>query len=199
MKFPYSSTILAFVLLFHTITNCLSQDTNQMVSKDWKGRFLDSGESIALADLPHSVVALNVYAPNCIPCWKEIDVLNRIQTRLSKDANFGIYMIVDPKLVSESVDGFTDGDDFVKFATEVMKREKRERNIQLNIIIMEPPFRVSNSSFVTGTPETILVRTNPWNIYYNFIGAISDEKEILKIDNDPKVKFFFSSLGARGL
>jgi hypothetical protein len=199
MKFSYYSTILVIALFFHTFTNCLSQDTNQMGSRDWKGIFLETGESISLADLPHSVIALNVYAPNCIPCWKEIDVLNRINARLSKDENFGIYMIVDPQLVAESVEGFSDGGDFMKYATEIMKREHKERNIQMKIILMEPPFRVSNASFVTGTPETILVRTNPWNIYYNFIGAISDEKEISKIDNDPKVKFFFSSLGARGL
>jgi thiol-disulfide isomerase/thioredoxin len=165
------------------------------------GAWLNTGEKILLSKLPHQVIALNIYSPNCIPCIKELPTLHRIQERLSKDPRFAIYIAVDPILVSESVAGGSEPDsgDTRERAISIMKKEIIEKNIKIPVIVLDPPFRVSSESFVTATPETILIRTNPWNIYYNFIGAISEQQLSSSIDSDPKVKFFFSSMGARNL
>lgn len=181
---------------------CLSQETNQLGLGEWKGIQMGNSEEVRLADLPHQVLALNVYSTNCVPCWKELPALHRIQERFKKDKRFGLYLIVDPWLIVESSKSSVGGSnvaDVMEEARAIMKREIKERNISIPILFMKPPFRITDSSFVTGTPETLLVRTNPWNIFYNFIGAISEKESSDEIDRDPKVKFFFSMIGGRDL
>ena len=190
---------LFFLLGF--FLSCLSNTSNQMGLGKLSGTWLNTGEKLALSELPHQVIALNIYSPNCVPCIKELPTLHRIQERLSKDPRFAIYIGVDPILVSDSVasDSEQGVADTRERAIAIMKKEIIQHNIKIPVIILDPPFRVSSESFVTATPETILIRTNPWNIYYNFIGAISEEKLPSDIDSDPKVKFFFSAMGARKL
>jgi len=48
---------------------------------------------------------------------------------------------------------------------------------------------------MTGRPETLLFKTNPLILYYNFIGPLSEEKDISIIQNQNKIKFFKLMLG----
>lgn len=179
--------------------NCLSKESNQLGLGQWTGVWLDSGEKVVLEDLPEEVFALNVYSPNCIPCYREIPSLHRVRERLTADPRFGIYMAIDPILVSESVEGDFGTNDPRARGIAIMQKEVRDRKIQIPVIVLDPPFRVSNASFVTGTPETVLIRTRPWNIYYNFLGSISEKEKVAEIDADPKIRFFLNTMGARKL
>lgn len=194
-RFIYSLLVLSS--LFHL--GCLKQESNQLGLGEWKAVFLDSQEEIVLAELPRQILALNVYAPDCVPCWKEIPTLHRILDRISKDERLGLYMIVDPQLILGASEPVLPGTDDWEKARSIMLEEKMKRGIRLPILFMLPPFQVQDEGFVTGTPETILVRTKPWNIYYNFIGSISEKSTVEEIDRDPKVQFFLSMIGGRGL
>jgi thiol-disulfide isomerase/thioredoxin len=179
---------------------CLEAPKSQMgMEANWKGSILSSSEKISLGDLPYEVLALNVYSPTCIPCFQELPALERIYSRLTKDKRFGMFIVVDPNQVSESTSGEYGINDPIQRAILIMKQEVVKRNIQIPVLLLDLPFKVSNESFVTATPETILIRTKPWNIYYNFIGSLSEESEISKIDSDSRVQFFFHQLGARNL
>ncbi len=192
---------LAGVLVWALGVGCLREESNQLGLGEWRGVSLETGEEVRFRDLPYEVLALNVYGLNCPPCWKEIPALNRIGEKLSADPRFALFLIVDPILILESSqegrkNSQLSSEDW-KRVVEIMNREKQLRNIQVPIYLMKPPFRVSPDSFVTGTPETILVRTRPWNLYYNFIGSLSEKQDVASIDADPKVRFLMAKMGAR--
>ena len=77
-----------------------------------------------------------------------------------------------------------------------MEKEVLEKKIELPILIMKRPFRVSQGDgLITGRPETLLFKMNPLILYYNFIGPISEGNETKFIENENKVKFFKLMLG----
>ncbi|WCL49943.1 hypothetical protein [Leptospira sp. GIMC2001] len=196
-EFQISRLLILLTFLFSS--NCLKDATDQMGMGVFTGAFLSNSEKVNLSELPHEVLALNVYSPNCPPCVRELPTLHRIQERFSKDPRFGIYIVVDPIQVSESVEGDFGSSDPVIRAQAIMKQEILTQKIKIPVIFLDSPFRIEPGSFVTGTPETIMVRTKPWNIFYNFIGSISEKRTDVEIDSDSKVRFFFNTIGARNL
>jgi hypothetical protein len=110
-------------------------------------------------------------------------------------------MVVDPQLVVDSVDKSVwvrgESESIRDLAVRIMKNEKAKFKIELPIYLMNENFRVGAGQFVTATPETLLIRTEPWNIYYNFIGSISEKQSLPEIDSDSRVNFFLNSVGAR--
>ncbi|MCZ8238262.1 MAG: hypothetical protein O9346_11985 [Leptospiraceae bacterium] len=192
-----------FVFLLSTIflvANCLDSPKSQMgLEANWTGIDLATNQVVSLADTGFETLALNVYSPTCIPCFKELPALERIHARLKKDPKFGLFLVVDPIQVSETTSGDFQTEEPLARAKAIMQAEVIKRKISIPILLMNRPFAVSNEAFVTATPETILVRTKPWNIYYNFIGSLSEKEEISQIDSDPRIQFFFHTLGARNL
>ncbi|NCN09880.1 MAG: TlpA family protein disulfide reductase [Leptospira sp.] len=192
-------SVLVFSSIF-LIVNCLDSPKSQMgLEANWTGIDLETNQPVDLSESGFDTLALNVYSPTCIPCFKELPALERIASRLKKDTRFGLYLVVDPISVSETTSGDYGTDEPLARATAIMKAEVKKRGISIPILLMNQPFSVSNEAFVTATPETIIIRTKPWNIYYNFIGSLSEKEEISQIDADPRVQFFFHTMGARNL
>lgn len=151
------------------------------------------GRPVQLKDSKAVRLAINVYSPSCVPCYKEIPTLNYLYREM-KEKNLGeFYMVVDPLLLVE--EGLS-VEETERKATLIMKEEIAKRGIELPVLIMRPPFKVdTKKGLVTGTPETLLFRTSPLLLYYNFIGSISEKSEISEIEKDSKVKFFKRILG----
>jgi len=150
--------------------------------------------------LDKELIALNVYSPDCVPCWKEIPTLNYLHTEIqTKFPNKILYLVVDPyQIIPDLPRTVAWGEAFAK-AKVRMEKEVKDRKILLPILFMKPPFEVKEDFLVTGTPETLLFETKPLRLYYNFVGSISEESNLEEIKKDPKVNFFRHEFGMSSL
>ena len=158
------------------------------------------GKTVRLSDIKDvRRVALNVYSPTCVPCYKEIPTLNYLYKEYSSGNHLKFFMVVDPYLITESAP--TENEEAVTAkASAIMKEETAKRKIALPVLMMKRPFQVvsgqNSTALITGTPETLLFKTDPLILYYNFIGAVSEKEKEEEIAADAKVKFFKSIAGA---
>ncbi|MBK7057454.1 MAG: TlpA family protein disulfide reductase [Leptospiraceae bacterium] len=182
-------------LLTAFLANCYSQKQSNFDVSLYEGLDL-LGKPIVLAELPLRRLAINVYAPTCIPCVKEIPALNYLFQEVNKDKSLGLYMVVDPYDIVPDAEPTSSFDELYPKAKAIMEKEVSEKKIELQILIMKRPFRVSQGDgLITGRPETLLFKTKPLILFYNFIGPISEEKELNLIQTENKVKFFKLMLG----
>lgn len=182
-------------LIFTLLTNCFSKKQSNFDISLYEGVDL-SGKNRLLSELPLRRLAINVYAPTCIPCVKEIPALNFLFQDISKDKSIGFYLVVDPYDIVPDSDPSMSFEELFPKAKSIMEKEVLDKKIELPILIMKRPFRVSQGDgLITGRPETLLFKTNPLILYYNFIGPLSEEKDLNLIQNENKVKFFKLMLG----
>lgn len=158
------------------------------------------GKTVKLSEIRDARrIALNVYSPTCVPCYKEIPTLNYLYKEYSAGNHLKFFMVVDPYLITESPASEKEETVTAK-ASGIMKEEAVKRKIDLPVLIMKKPFQVvsgqNSTALITGTPETLLFKTDPLILYYNFIGAISEKEKEEEITADAKVKFFKSIAGA---
>jgi thiol-disulfide isomerase/thioredoxin len=71
-------------LLLTFISNCYSQKQSNFDVSQYEGIDL-SGNRVVLSELLVRRLAINVYAPTCIPCVKEIPALNYLFQEVKKD------------------------------------------------------------------------------------------------------------------
>gem|GEM_PF-966895 len=178
---------LFLLLLFG---NCAPSNTSFFGENDWQAMDME-GKPVVLGELDKELIALNVYSPDCVPCWKEIPALNYVVSEIeSTKANRTLYMVVDPyQIVPDLPRTVSWGEAYGKGKAR-MQKEVQDRKIRLPILFMKPPFEVKEDFLVTGTPETLLLETKPLRLYYNFIGALSEESNLEEIKKDAKVNFF---------
>ncbi len=186
--------ILIFLLILLTSFNCRTKRVSNFYLDSFAGKDLE-GKEIQFRDLNFPRIALNVYSPTCIPCFKEIPTLNYLREEMLKSHLGEFFMVVDPFSIVDESENKSFEEIYPK-AVQLMKEEVKNRNITLPIIIMRPPFKVTpGNGLITGTPETLLLKTNPLILYYNFIGSISEKDTMEAIQNDLKVKFFKRTVG----
>jgi hypothetical protein len=188
------SKILPLLVLFIFVMNCRTKRESNLNVQTFVGVDF-TGKEISLKDEKTPRVAINVYSPTCIPCFKEIPSLNYIRNEMLNSRLGEFYMVVDPYSIVDGMDG-KPFEDVYPEAMRVMKEEVKNRKIELPVLIMKPPFKVTpGEGLVTGTPETLLFKTNPLILYYNFIGSISEQESLEDLKNDLKVKFFKRIIG----
>ncbi|MDF3819556.1 hypothetical protein P3G55_06580 [Leptospira sp. 96542] len=182
----YTPALYLFALIF---LSCAPDKTSYFGEPSWKGLLAD-GTEVNFGDLPQRYIALNVYSPDCVPCWKEIPALNLIHAEISaKHPNKAIYMVVDPaQILVDAKPNLSFGETYA-LAKDRMAKEVKERGIKLPIVFMKPPFSVTGG-LISGTPETLLLETKPLRLFYNFIGAITEETDQTKLPTDTKFQFF---------
>jgi len=185
------------LLSFFICLNCKTGRKSNFSVEKFTGVTLE-GVKLVFKDIITPRIALNVYSPTCIPCFKEIPTLNYLSREMKRQGLGELYMVVDPINVLERETQISKEDRLAK-VKEIMSNEKEKRKIELPIVIMDEPFQVlpppSKEGLITGTPETLLLKTNPITLYYNFIGSICEKENLDEIANDAKVKFFKKQLG----
>ncbi|MCB1141403.1 MAG: TlpA family protein disulfide reductase [Leptospiraceae bacterium] len=187
---------LSILLLGTFLLNCKTKKESNFFVKDFSGRLV-TGEEVHFSDLKVPRLAVNVYSPTCIPCFGEIPTLNYLRRVMIEKGYGELYMAVDPNGISQDPEG-KEFEALFKEVAPIMKKEAEERGIELPILVMRPPFSVEpETGLITGTPETLLFRTSPLSLYYNFIGSISDKKEISEMERDPKIQFFLRQVRSR--
>jgi thiol-disulfide isomerase/thioredoxin len=178
----------SFLFLFFLI-QCAPQSPPNLGIETWVLED-ESGNTFHLPEREWEHLALNFYSQTCMPCIREIPALNWASEQLT-NPNHKIWMVVDPT-------GIAGEDDFQKampIAKEIMKQEVSKRGIKLPIFFIHPPFEVKQSGLVTGTPETLIFKKNPFQLFYNFIGPISEAESIASLEKDSKMKFFLRIMG----
>jgi len=188
------SKILPLLVLFIFSMDCRTKRESNLNVQTFVGVDL-TGKEVSLKDEKTPRVAINVYSPTCIPCFKEIPCLNYLRNEMLHSRLGEFYMVVDPYSIIDGMDG-KPFEDVYPEAMKVMKEEVKNRKIELPILIMKPPFKVTpGEGLITGTPETLLFKTTPLILYYNFIGSISEQESLEDLKNDLKVKFFKRIIG----
>jgi hypothetical protein len=188
------SKILPLLVLFIFGMDCRTKRESNLNVQTFVGIDL-TGKEVSLKEVMTPRVAINVYSPTCIPCFKEIPSLNYLRKEMLHSRLGEFYMVVDPYTIVDGMDG-RPFEDVYPEAMRVMKEEVKNRNIELPVLIMKPPFKVTpGEGLITGTPETLLFKTNPLILYYNFIGSISEQESLEVLKNDLKVKFFKRIIG----
>jgi thiol-disulfide isomerase/thioredoxin len=188
------SKILPLLVLFIFGMDCRTKRESNLNVQTFVGVDL-TGKEVSLKDEKTPRVAINVYSPTCIPCFKEIPSLNYLRNEMLHSKLGEFYMVVDPYSIIDGMDG-KPFEDVYPEAMKLMKEEVKNRKIELPILIMKPPFKVTpGEGLITGTPETLLFKTTPLILYYNFIGSISEQESVEDLKNDLKVKFFKRIIG----
>lgn len=196
MGFMKASLILTVSLC---LISCAPAKSSYFGEESWVG-LTASGAEISFSQLEKEEIALNVYSPDCVPCWKEIPALNLLHAEIeSQFPSKALYMVVDPyQIVPDITDDRPFGEVY-KLAKERMEIEVKNRKIQVQIVFMKRPFHVKEGGLITGTPETLLFVTKPMRLYYNFLGAISEQMSMDVIRKDPKFNFFRYQFGMESL
>jgi thiol-disulfide isomerase/thioredoxin len=196
LKTNIIKNFLSPLLLVFLLIHCYAKVESNFNIEQWEGLDLD-GNLIILKNLNYKRIALNVYSQTCKPCIEEIPTLNYLDSEIRKDKSIKLFLVVDPYDITEKnkTESFSS---VYPLAVKIMQEEKIKRSIQSDILIMKPPFTISpppEQGLITGRPETLLLKTNPLLLYYNFIGPISISKNIQDIQKEAKVLFFLKMLG----
>jgi thiol-disulfide isomerase/thioredoxin len=190
---------LFFVFLILLSSNfCAKAKTSYFGEESWSGLSFD-GKEVVFRDLDVSEIAINVYSPDCVPCYKEIPSLNLLAEEIEKHPKKAFFLVVDPKQILPDSDPNISFAESYQLAKVRMLEEVKNRNIKAKVLFMKPNFQVGTNSLVTGTPETILMETKPLRIYYNFIGSISEKSNPTEIKNESKYQFFRHQFGLSSL
>ncbi|AVQ12445.1 Uncharacterized protein XB16_2119 [Leptospira santarosai] len=193
-NYTYFRILFCFVFCILTVHCALSEQPNLGI-QEFQGITLD-GIPVRLSEVKAPRLVLNVYGPNCVPCIKEIPALNYLYLDMQKDPKIQFYMAVDPTLFFDEPETMSEEELLTK-GIPLVKEEIRKYGIQVPTLLMKKPFRVSRTdSIVTGTPETLLFKTKPFVLYYNFIGPISEEANPQRLVVDRKVLFFKRMAGS---
>jgi thiol-disulfide isomerase/thioredoxin len=190
----YLKKILGFIIIVH-LSSCFTKQESNFNLQEWQALDL-KGNPVRLSELNYKKFAINVYSPDCIPCVKEIPTMNLLYAFFEPTKLYTIYLVVDPYDIIESEETESFESIYPK-AVARMNAEIQNKKIELPVLIMKKPFRVSTmkQGLITGRPETLLFKTFPLVLYYNFIGPISEAIEKKEIEKEPKVIFFKRMLG----
>ncbi|MEM7179793.1 MAG: TlpA family protein disulfide reductase [Spirochaetota bacterium] len=183
--------IQAFVtlLIVFFLFSCSTHKQSNFHVEKFVGVTLD-GKEVVIRNLNARRVALNVYSPTCVPCFKELPALHYLYDEMQKNKAGELYIVVDPYSLQDGQETKSAAT-ALRSAQAMMQLEKEKRGIRIPILIMKPPFAVKpEGGLVTGTPETLLFDTKPLSLFYNFIGPLSEAQEISEITQEPRVVFF---------
>lgn len=188
------SIVCCFFLIVGSVISCRTEKHSNLDVDSFVGVDLE-GNSKILKEMNSPRLAINVYSPTCVPCFKEIPTLNYLRKEMVRTGLGEFFMVVDPYSITDQLEEVP-FESIYEEAKKIMKEEVTKRGIELPILIMKPPFKVTpGKGLITGTPETLLFKTKPLILYYNFIGSISENENSEEIQNDLKVKFFKRVLG----
>ncbi len=184
-----------FFLIFNCISNRYAIDT---YFSNLTFRTLNN-HSFTLRDIKNPVFLINFYSPTCAPCVKELPALHLLYNELQK-YHFELFLVVEPDLeknlpeVPERYKHQAFDDNSMNYLIEVLNTEVKKRNIQIPILIVNPPFKIDSDQIITGTPETLIFTTSPLRLHYNFIGPISTSDNLEEIKKDTRFLFLLQIL-----
>lgn len=187
------------LFLFFIILNCSSHKQSiDLYFLNLSFRTLNN-QVFMLQEIQSPVFLINFYSPTCAPCVQELPALHLLYNELKK-YNYELFLAVEPDLeknlveVPELLKNQRFNEDSMRYLIEVLQSDVKKRNIQIPIVIVNPPFKIDSDQIITGTPETLIFTTAPLRLHYNFIGPISTSENLEDIKQDTRFLFLLQIL-----
>lgn len=153
------------------------------------------GKHVQLASLQAPAVVLNFYSPICKPCIEELPALERLYEEASH-LGVPMYLTLEPDLEKNGVEGVqtTDKGQIREHLIARVMEDVKRYDIRIPVLVLDPPFAIEPGNLVTGTPETLLFRTAPFRLHYNFIGPISKASNDEELARSSRYRFAIEKL-----
>lgn len=166
------------------------------VSK-WRGEVLESGQTVEFQKVAAPGVILNVYSPTCVPCIAELPALHVLEAEARRQG-LEMYMVADARPESH---GLEIGDATPAEARAALRArlnaDVKKYDIRIPLVIMDDTFRVEpRQGLVSGTPETMLFRTEPFTLAYNFVGPVAAVEAVEELAKDTRFQFVLKRVTA---
>lgn len=159
----------------------------------WKGTTIE-GQAVRFADVKAAGVVLNFYSPTCAPCIEELPAFEAFAREASK-LGVAVFVVVEGQGLSSGVDPEKlKGAEYTEAVRRRIDQDRVKYGIKPTIVILDPEFKISQRGPVTGTPETLFFRTNPFLLQYAFVGPISTEETPEALAKDTRYQFALGKL-----
>ncbi len=159
----------------------------------WKGTTLD-GKAVQFSDVKAKGVVLNFYSPTCAPCIEELPAFEAFAAEAAK-LGVMVFVVVEGQGLSSGVDPEkVKGAEFTEAVRRRIDQDRVKYGIKPTIVILDPEFKITQRGPVTGTPETLFFRTNPFLLHYAFVGPISTEESAPALAKDTRYQFALGKL-----
>ncbi len=180
---------IAVALLLMSAVMCSPEQRSNLGVEKWSGWTLD-GQHVRLASLPGPALVVNFYSPICKPCIEELPALERFYEE-ARRMGVPMFLALEPDLEKNGIEGLqlTDPEKIREQLVARMMQDISRYNIKIPVLIMDPPFQIDAGNLVTGTPETLLFRTSPLRLHYNFIGPLTSARNEEELKRSSRYQF----------
>jgi len=159
----------------------------------WSGRLLD-GTPVRLGDVNSQILILNFYSPTCQPCIEELPALE-ILYETAKKKNASMYIVLEGNPLSHGLEERGNEEENYIEIRNRMQEDVMKYAISIPVLIIDARFPVfGEGGLITGTPETILLKTQPLVLKYNFVGPIASTGTLEEIKKDERLSFILARL-----
>lgn len=184
-------SIIVLGILSGFLIGCRPAERSQFEVDTWRGEVLQSGEQIHFSQLPVPGVLLNVYSPTCGPCIDELPALNQLHS-IAREKGVAMFVVADGRPESHGLEVAADASpEEARAALRArLSADVKKYDIRIPLVVMDSNFRVEpRGGLVSGTPETMLFRTNPFVLDYNFVGPVASTEDVNALDQDSRFQF----------
>ncbi len=195
--FRFSSRTLLVVLAIIVLgilsgfcIGCRPAERTHFDVANWQGELLN-GKEVRFAGLAAGGVILNVYSPTCVPCIEELPALDRL-FEIAREKDLAMYIVADgrPEAHGMDIESNAAPEEARAALLARLNADVTRYKIRIPLVVMDAKFRVApRDGLVSGTPETLLFRTNPFVLEYNFVGPVAGTNKPAEFEADSRFQF----------
>jgi thiol-disulfide isomerase/thioredoxin len=186
----YFSGVVVFWLSI--LPGCSRQKTPFQLEK-WRARTLD-GSQVSFSNISSSLLILNFYSPTCQPCVEELPALEILYERARKKGAT-MFIVLEGNPASHGLSETANPEESYISIRNRMINDVNRYHITIPVAIIDPEFPVfGEKGLITGTPETLILKTAPLVPKYNFVGPIASAGKIDEMLKDERLIFILSRL-----
>lgn len=186
-------SLVCFLLLLSSAGACRPEPRSNFDVGGWAGRTLD-GKPLRLTEISARTVLLNFYSPTCQPCIEELPALELLKKEADR-RSIPFYIALEPAPGAHGLTAAGSAESNFELVRNRMLEDVRKFRLTIPVLIMDEPFHIEpGSTTITGTPETVILATNPLQLKYNFIGPISMSEKPDQIAAETRYRFVLERL-----
>ena len=178
------------VILISQLMHCNRQNSPfQMES--WRARTIE-GTEIKFSEINSPLLILNFYSPTCQPCIEELPALEILYSKAS-EKGASMFIVLEGRPESHGLED--SGEDPYISIRNRMQEDIKRYNINIPVAVIYPEYPVfGEKGLITGTPETVILKTNPLVLKYNFVGPVASGRNLEEIMKDERLSYILSRL-----
>lgn len=191
----YFVNIKHFLLILFVLgVSCRPEVHSNFDVAKWSGKSLDN-RPIQFSQIKSPGLVLNFYSPTCPPCIAELPALHALHREAQKK-NGQMYIVLEGRPEAHGLEPVPATSPELAFNAirDRMQQDIQKFDIRIPVLILDPPFNISQSGLITGTPETLFFQTNPLVLKYNFLGPLSQGETEAELQADSRFQFALQKL-----